>query len=467
MRPNQSPIRSLILLTAALLGSAAGARADLSPAWVERWASADGRKEGAADIATDADGNVYVVATSEFNQLTSANLVTLSYAPDGTLRWLDTYDGGGQDLAVAVATDELGRVAVLGRASGDFLVLVYDGGTGTRLDEIVHDAGGIDDPRALALGPGGAIAVTGSSWTDQENDYYTATFEANGALRWSARYQGPGQFLFAHDVAYAVAFDASGDVFVTGSSNAPGTASGDFVTIKYRGADGVELWLDRYSEGTNEVAYDLAVDGAGDPYVTGGSYQSGFVYVTRKYSGGDGSLLWMTKERPAACSVATALALDGVGNLYVTGWADPDCDESNFNDDIVTVRYGAGDGVKAWSTSYGSPAVWHFEIPTDLAIDSSGRPWVTGVTVGVLVLLGYAPEGGAIVSTATVAAGPDEQTGASALAFDSDDTLYLAGAARDVNTEARDVLTLRFDSPWLFREDFESGTFGSWSIGPH
>jgi hypothetical protein len=438
----------------------------LDPDWVERWASPDVRRESGADVVTDGEGNLYVCATSGFAQLETSDVLVLSYSPAGARRWSDVYDSGGQDLAVALEIDPTGRLIVAGRSLGDFLVLAYDPATGARLGAWTHDPGGIDDPRALATDADGHIYLTGSSWTDEQNDYYTIELDADGNLVWSARYQGPGAFLFAHDVAYDVAVDAAGDVFVTGSSNGPGQPSGDFVTIKYSGVDGSELWFDRYSAGSNEVAYDLELDAGGDVYIAGGSYQSGFVYVVRKYANATGAVLWSVTHQPELCSVATELELDGANGVYVSGWADPDCDESNFNDNIVTDRFAADSGALLWSTSFGSPAVGQYDVPSDLGVDGFGRPWVTGVNVAVLVVLRYDPASGAIVDQGTVAGGPEELSGGSALAFIDGLDLAVTGGYRNFNTENRDVLTLRMpgSDPTLLVDGFESGDTGGWSL---
>jgi len=454
------------LALAGCLAAAAAAHATLIPDWTERWASADGRMDQAIDAVVDADGNVYVCGSSAFGQLSSSDLVTLSYAPDGSLRWLDTFDSGGQDLAAALELDPTGRLVVVGRSLGDFQVLVYDPATGARLGTFHHDPGGIDDPRAVATDAQGHIYVTGSSWTDEQNDYYTIELDADGNLQWSARYRGPGAFLFAHDLANAIAVDAAGDVFVTGTSNAPGSASGDFLTIKYSGVDGSQLWLDRYSGGTNEAALDLELDAQGDVYVTGGSYQSGFVYVTRKYANADGALLWSALDQPELCSFATDLDLDGRGSVFVTGWADPDCDESNFNDNIVTIRYDATTGAKAWTTSFGENGVGQLDVPSDLVVDSYGQPWVTGESLGELILLRYDPASGQIADLGTVAGGANELTGGVAMALDAAGGLRIAGIARNFNTENRDFLTLRFPGfdPTLFADGFETGDTGGWTL---
>src|SRR4030066_1429004 len=86
---------------------------------------------------------------------------------------------------------------------------------------------------------------------------------------WVARYNGPGN---SYDVAYALAVDDSGNVYVTGRSAGSFTYS-DYATIKYSPA-GDTLWVRRYNGPGNghDEANALAVDGSGNVYVTGYSW---------------------------------------------------------------------------------------------------------------------------------------------------------------------------------------------------
>src|SRR6185295_5092027 len=99
------------------------------------------------------------------------------------------------------------------------------------------------------------------------------------------RYNGPGNSSDSSDYAKAVAVDASGNVFVTGSS-VGSAGNDDYATIAYSGA-GVPLWTNRYDGPGNysDIANAVAVDASGNVFVTGSSVGSGYDYATIAYSG--------------------------------------------------------------------------------------------------------------------------------------------------------------------------------------
>ncbi|MCA9291614.1 MAG: SBBP repeat-containing protein, partial [Phycisphaerales bacterium] len=125
----------MLILTAVLAtgGMVPNAGARIDPDWITRYASPDGRKDEASAVVTDAAGNVYVTGSSGFTNLGTWNVVTVSYAPDGTQRWIDIYDnpGGTQDLGSALTMAPDGTLIVVGRSAGNMLVIKYDPADGS------------------------------------------------------------------------------------------------------------------------------------------------------------------------------------------------------------------------------------------------------------------------------------------------------------------------------------------------
>ena len=141
-----------------------------------------------------------------------------------------------------------------------------------------------DSALAIALDSSGNVYVTGYSYGSGTSlDYATIKYNNEGVEQWVARYNGPGN---RYDQSNAIAVDSSGNVYVTGESWGSGTEY-DYATIKYNN-EGVEQWVARYNGPTNnyDMSKAIAIDSAGNVYVTGYSYGSGTSrdYATIKYS---------------------------------------------------------------------------------------------------------------------------------------------------------------------------------------
>jgi len=129
------------------------------------------------------------------------------------------------------------------------------------------------------------VYVAGSTYrAETNNDFLTIKYDADGAQRWIATYDGPEH---NRDSATVVAVDAAGGVYVTGTANEYG-ANRRIVTIRYD-PNGHEVWLAAYggSVGSATFATDLALDSAGNVVAAGGTWSSvtGYDYLVVKYSG--------------------------------------------------------------------------------------------------------------------------------------------------------------------------------------
>src|SRR5262249_56243017 len=103
-------------------------------------------------------------------------------------------------------------------------------------------------------------------------EYETGKYERSGQEQWVARYNGPGN---GGDAANRMGSDSAGNVYVTGKSFGSGTDD-DYATIKYD-SFGQEQWVARYNGPGNgsDEADAIAIDSAGNVYVTGKSFGSG------------------------------------------------------------------------------------------------------------------------------------------------------------------------------------------------
>ncbi len=305
--------------------------------WVARYNGTANKDDQACAVAVDAYGNVVVTGASKGSG-DHYNYVTIKYDTTGNQLWLARYIGPGnaEDDAKAVALDQAGNVYVTGQSKGsgtdfDYATVKYSS-AGTQLWAARYDgpSGSADHATALALDSGGNVFVTGDS-IDKSSDYATIKYDASGNQLWVSRYDGPAG---KNDFAVALALDKSGDVFVTGASEAGGGKS-DYATIKYS-PTGTQLWAQRYDFGDDDEATAIALDPSDDVYVTGASKASatGYDIATVKYLGTDGTQKAVARYNSSGNvnDTGISLAVDTNYNVYVGG--------QGFNPlDFVLVKY--------------------------------------------------------------------------------------------------------------------------------
>jgi hypothetical protein len=292
-------------------------------------ASASGASATGAGVATDAQGNVYVIG--QFNgtvvfdgtggsdsQTSSGGNFLTKYNANGTYGFTKTFDtsaGGAYARGYGVATDAQGNVYVTGNFGG---TVVFDG------------TGGSDSQTA----PSQSSFLT--KYNANGSYAYTKTFDTSAS---GASAAGAG-----------VATDASGNVYVTGQFNGTvvfdGTGGSDSQTssnqssflTKYN-ANGSYAYTKTFdtSAGANFVGgYGVATDSFGNIYVTGqfsgtvifdgtggsdsrtSSNVSSFL-TQYKANGTYGFTKTFDTSAGGASAAGAGVATDSFGNIYVTG----------------------------------------------------------------------------------------------------------------------------------------------------
>jgi len=335
-------------------------------------------------VAVDGDGNAVVTGSSCSSRFNTDYYTARYAAADGALLWEKRYDGPwgnhAPDVAIAVLVDRKGDVLVTGYSfidplNQDFYTAKYSGANGAPLWEKRFDGSthNYDGPLAMAIDNGGNAIVTGFSLTSGSSsyDYYTAKYAAsNGALLWEKRYNASNQV----DVATSIATDTNDNVIVTGYSygGSQPFPHSDSYTVKYAGADGLELWGRRYG-GSSESA--LAVDKSGNVITTGPVPGNQFYslpdFQTVKLGSADGALLWEKRfdDKSNFGGPATAVVIDSFGNVAVTGWSRNDF--PNNDSDIYTAKY-RRDGTILWENRYDGFAN-NWDDGRAMAVDGSGN----------------------------------------------------------------------------------------------
>jgi len=275
-------------------------------------------------------------------------------------------------------------------------------------------APGSASPYCVAVLPStGEFAVTGAVSGTSVNlggsDYvlpggnpaaFVARYTSRGKLEWAQFFQGSGG-----EQGDGVAFDASGNVYVagefTGSINLGGQAilpsngNSDIFLAKYA-PGGAHLWSKNVGgTGDEGPARALAVDAAGNVFITGlynaatnlgGGplpYVADFDLYIAKYNT-NGLWQWNIVTGSAGNDRGESIALDGSGNVYVCGIFE---NSVSFSGQPLTsagaldaflVKY-SNDGIIQWSQKRGSTGD---DYALGVAADASGNVAMTGAFHG-------------------------------------------------------------------------------------
>ncbi|TKJ37622.1 hypothetical protein CEE37_14015 [candidate division LCP-89 bacterium B3_LCP] len=337
-------------------------------------------------IALDNNNNVYVTGWTDIIPGPGANMdyATVKYDPNGIFMWAVTYNGPGNqaDVANDVVADDMGNCYVTGLSWGmqsgeDYATIKYDPmGLQLWVARYNGPSFGSDEAQALVVDMAGNTCVTG--WSQNmffDFDYTTVLYDPMGVQLWVHRYNGPAA---SGDLATDIALDPSGNFCVTGISYGGAALSNDIATLVINPA-GATVWVNRYDwVGEDDGGEAVAVDPAGNVYVTGYSANfpglfPDFDYATIMYSA-TGAQLWVSRyDGPISeDDKAKDIEVDVYGNAFVTGW----CTAADTTKDYCTIKYDAS-GAQQWVMFYNGPNGGD-DLAQALALSPEGHCFVTG-----------------------------------------------------------------------------------------
>ena len=345
-------------------------------------------------VGTDASGNVYVAGYFTGSTSTSYKGISFggqthysvgsydifiaSYTPSGQYRWSKTFGSTSSDYLYDLHVDNAGNVYI----TGGFYNSINFGG--------------------------GAISSKGSV------DIFVASFTSEGKHRWS---KGFGDY--SGDYGWGVATDSAGNVYLTGyiygstSTSYKGVSFGGS-TLYSKYADifvasftstGKHRWSKSFGDKSSDYGYDIAVDSAGNVYVTGYFYGSSSTsYPGVNFGGGllkskgsgdifiasfntSGTHRWSKSFGDLSSDYGYGVAVDPSGNVYLTGYFYSSTSTSYKGVDFgggVLKSKGYGDsfiasftpgGTHRWSKNWGSSS---YDYGYGIAAGPKGNVYITG-----------------------------------------------------------------------------------------
>jgi len=342
-----------------------------------------------ASLALDASGNVYFtgnfcskVAAFGPTTLQQSNTNThktyvAKLSPTGQWRWAVQADADYRtlnDLAASLAVDKSGNVYIAGQF----------------------------DSLQLTLGN-----TTLTNTSNSDSDLFVAKLNTNGQWLWAVSGGGTGL-----DFASGVAVDAAGNVYLSaylegktstlGGTVLTSTGSGTVAVAKLS-PTGTWQWLATASGTSSTCPFGIAVDDAGQAYVTGMfNAQTSFGTAVLQAVGGNdifvarlsaaGTWQWATRGGSTTNEWAQAIALDKAGNSYVAGHFMSAA--INLGGTVLTNRSSAydifvgklnaqGDWVGAASAGGGGD-----DFSQTVALDGQGGVYIGGYSNGLKATFG-------------------------------------------------------------------------------
>jgi MYXO-CTERM domain-containing protein len=360
----------------------------------------NGSIEEASAIAIDAGGNAYITGTTDslnfpntssrgYRQATEAFVTKL--APDGaTIVYSTYYSGSIDESGTAIAVDAAGHAFITGNTTSSDLP-VTTGAYQTTMR-------GAGDTFVVELGPDGDALVYATYLGGNNND----------------------------DYATGIAIDSAGNAYVTGytqSATWPTTAGALSTTkcgatgssctyvVKLAAGGGALVYSTFLGSADTSVGKGIAVDAAGNAYVTGnvvvtvagggrfptttGAFQTTAPLGTHPYIAkidpAGSTLVYASYLHGAANANESAggVAVDSTGNAYVTGWSNSTTFPTTAgayqptlagNNDVFVTKLDATGAALAYSTFIGGTAS---DVAHAIAITPAGQAFVAGETTSM------------------------------------------------------------------------------------
>jgi hypothetical protein len=375
-----------------------------------------GSDDNCFSIALDSSGNTYVTGKSDATwgspvhaHSGSSDAYVACMDSSGILLWNTFFGSAGYDIGMGIVLDSSGNIYVTGRSdatwgspvnahngSSDAFVACMDS-SGNLLWNTFLGSANYDYGDVISLDSSSNIYVTGQSmgtWGSPVNAYsgaddaFVACLGSSGNLLWNT-FLGSSN----NDYGYGVTVDSSGNIYVSGRSNAtwgsPVNAYSGFddAFVACLDSSGNLLWNTFLGSANYDYGDVISLDSSSNIYVTGqsrGTWGSPVDAHSGEYDAfvacldSSGNLLWNTFLGSTSDDYGRGISMDSSGNIYITGysdagWGTPINPFSGGWDAFVACMDSSGNLL--WNTFLGST---NSDSGSGIALDSSDNIYVTG-----------------------------------------------------------------------------------------
>ncbi len=217
------------------------------------------------------------------------------------------------------------------------------------------------------------------------SDVNLIKFDSSGNECWYKKFDE----IMEYDNSRSVTVDSSGNLYITGFSSGAygGDNSGVYNPFLIKcDASGNELWTKQIDTPYREESYSVVVDDQGNAYICGygesrdGSSADGMDVFLMKFDS-SGNELWFKQINSPGNDFSLDLALDDAGNPYLSGYTPGSIGGDNAGRlDAFFVKYDPT-GQEIWFQQFGSTVD---DYCTAIDIDSAGSVYISGYTYGTL-----------------------------------------------------------------------------------
>ena len=312
-------------------------------------------------VAVDSSDNVYVVGLTAATG--TLNFQWAKYNVSGTLQWQRYLGGAASDIAYGVAVDSSSNVYVVGSSDTKNIQLAKYNTSGSiqwqrRLSVPTLTAEG----KGISVDSSGNVYLVGDSHTNPPgtNNFQIAKYNTSGTIQWQRTLGGAGS---GYSYGRGVAVDSSGDVYVVGSTDNPGTTR---IELAKYNTSGTIQWQKSLGSG-GATGYGVAVDSSGNVYITGVDSASDMQLAKYNTSG---VIQWQRKLSGFNSDVGFAIATDTSANVYAVGYSN-----ISGTNRVQIAKYNSS-GTLQWQRMLGSASFGC--IGQGVAILSNGNVCIVG-----------------------------------------------------------------------------------------